>query len=268
VWESQCRVMVNEHNKRIWDVHHGYVEVWEDKKNEQFWAMQPGSRFVGSGKWTHSVSMWGATEGMRMRKSSEGGATFLHGIDPYERLLVSNNTGILGGLTDRSVMKEILMKIDKIGSVWGFVPRVTEWRDQDGNRRLSWGHPCFVLFQYEEGLENAMVALHENLMRPDGGGHRTLKIEWSTSELIMPVDENEECVESFGKDCSPRFDPGRNKIEDSICSNMYYRFEGAEIELMNTPPTEWLCNAGKSVRKYPGGVKGDEADEDEVDACE
>jgi hypothetical protein len=264
--EDMYRKMFNEHNKRLWDVQNGFVEVWD--QGDTVLAMMPGCTMSGSGDHARSVSIWGSTKGIRKRESKSDGDIYLHGTDGYERVMVSNNTGIIGGLTDRSVMRDILYDVSRQGTIYGFVPKLQEWRDQDKNRRLSWGHPCYVLFQHEAGLENSMQSFRQDNQRPDGGGQRTLKIEWSTGELMMPTDENGEAIEKGSDKVGTRFDPGLSDIRDTFCANMICRFDGLDFDVMGTPANDWPCNAGKSVRKFAGGKRGDAADEFEVDACE
>ena len=105
---------------------------------------------------------------------------------------MSNTTGIIGGLNDHSNMREILEEIHATSPIWAFIPKIHEWKDREGKIRLGWGHPCFVRFQYEEGLEDVMVQFFHKVDRPDGGGIRAMKIEWSTAELRMPT-EGTEC---------------------------------------------------------------------------
>ena len=113
-----------------------------------------------------------------------------------------------------------------------------------------------------------MQSFRQDNQRPDGGGHRTLKIEWSTGELLMPTDENGEAIEKFSDKVGTRFDPGLSDIRDTFCANMICRFDGLDFDVMGTPANDWPCNAGKSVRKFAGGKRGDAADEFEVDAGE
>ena len=37
--------------------------------------------------------------------------------------------------------------------------------------------------------------------------------------------------------------------------------DGAEFEILGVPAEEWSCNRGKSIRRFPGGVVGEEADD-------
>ena len=156
------------------------------------------------------------------------------------------------------------MEINEIGKVIGFVPKLNEWCDRSGNKRLSWGHPSYVMFQHELDMENVMTKYQRNSKRPDGGKDRTLKIEWSTGELLMPVDPaGGDPIETIHRSFGPRFDPGLNdNLIEGICRNMVATsFEGYEFEILGVPAEEWPCNRGKSVRRFPGGLVGEEADD-------
>ena len=264
--EDMYRRMFNEHNLRVWDVHNGFVEVWD--KGEDTWVMRPGSEMVGSGKYSRDVSLWTGANEFRHRTTKIDGVTLLHGIDQHGRVLVSNNTGILGGLTDQNRMRDILHEINKEAQLLGFVPNLIEWRDQNQNRRLSWGHPCYLLFQNELEMEQVMKSMRQRNQRPDGGGTRILKIEWSVGEVVMPADENQESIGRFSVNVGSRFDPRMSDIRDSLAADMMYLFDGYEFDVMGTPACEWPCNVNRSVRKFAGGLVGDAADEAEVDSCE
>ena len=111
------RRMFNEHNLRVWDVHNGFVEVWD--KGEDTWVMRPGSEMVGSGKYSRDVSLWTHAKEFRHRTTRIDGVTLLHGIDQHGRVLVSNNMGVLGGLTDQNTMRDILHEINKEAQLLG-----------------------------------------------------------------------------------------------------------------------------------------------------
>ena len=177
--------------------------------------------------------------------------------------MVSNNIGIIGGLTDSTVMRDVLMEINKMGRLIGFVPKLHEWFDKSGSKRLSWGHPSYVMFQHELDMEKVMSKMRKNNKRPDGGKDRTLKIEWSTGELLMPVDGDGRAVEKVHRSFGPRFDPGICvDMRDGICTNMVVTsLEGEEFEILGVPAEEWPCNRGRSVRRFAGGLVGEEADD-------
>ena len=109
-----------------------------------------------------------------------------------------------------------------------------------------------------------MTRYRKSSKRPDGGNDRTLKIEWSTVELLMPVDpDGGDPIATIHKPFGPRFDPGLNdNLMDGICKNMVAKsFEGYEFEILGVPAEDWPCNRGKSVRRFPGGLVGEEADD-------
>jgi hypothetical protein len=259
--EVQYRGMFEEHNQRVWDAHQGFVEVWN--QGDTVLVMKPGSRIVGDGNLARSASLWTSIREIQVQTSAMDGVKFLQGTDVGGRRLVSNNTGIIGGLTDGTIMRDVLMEINKIGKVIGFVPKLNEWCDRSGNKRLSWGHPSYVMFQHELDLENVMSKYQKNSKRPDGGKDRTLKIEWSTGELLMPVDSAGGPIEKVHRSFGPRFDPGIcADLRDGICTNMVATsLEGEEFEILGVPAEEWPCNRGRSVRRFPGGLVGEEADD-------
>ena len=273
------RQCFEEHNQRVIDVHKGYIEVWDQGKgiNAKVWVLNPGCELIGTGDDQRSVSSWATTSDVATRTTRYAGVSLLHGIDRNNRLLVSNNTGVIGGLTDTTVMRDLLTRVNKVGPIWGFVPRLCEWRDRSGNRRLSWGHPCLLLFRHEMDLDGVMVKVKQDLPRPDGGGNRMLKIEWSTGEVQYPAaestgdrgDSDGKLGEVFSKFVSPRFDPGQCRdLRDGITASMEFEFDGSVFDVMGVPASEWPCNVGKSIRRFPGGKRGEPSDDYEVDPCE
>ena len=261
--EVYYRGMFEEHNQRVWDAHQGFVEVWE--QGQTVLVMKPGSRVVGDGDLARSASLWTSIREINVVTSvMDAGVKFLQGTDVGGRRLVSNNTGIIGGLTDSTIMRDVLMEMNEIGKVIGFVPKLNEWTDRNGNKRLSWGHPSYVMFQHELDVENVMTQYQKSSKRPDGGKDRTLKIEWSTAELLMPVNpDGGDPMATIHRSFGPRFDPGLNaNLMDGICKNMVAAsFEGYEFEVLGVPAENWPCNRGKTIRRFPGGVHGEEAAE-------
>ena len=57
VLDIHYRDRFNQHSLKVWDAQNGLVEVWEDRKRNQMWVMQPGSKIEGSGDMDHHVSM-------------------------------------------------------------------------------------------------------------------------------------------------------------------------------------------------------------------
>jgi hypothetical protein len=68
------------------------------------------------------------------------------------------------------ILGNILRDIEDYGQIWGIVPLLEDWEDQDKNQRLSWHHPVMIRFRFERGMEEAMSFYRESKQRMDGGG--------------------------------------------------------------------------------------------------
>ena len=91
------------------------------------------------------------------------------------------------------------------------------------------------------------------MARTDGGGNRTLKIEGSTVEFLMPEDKEGNLVLIGSRTFGPRFDPGTDDFEDSYLQDMWFRYGDGnhdEVEILGDQASEWKIERGLEGRKY------------------
>ena len=135
----------------------------------------------------HARPETGNTE--RFETGGEESFRFYRGWDRDGTPWTSNVAYIAGGLIDSDVMGFVLQELSE--NFGGFVAwGATIHRFKQGEvHRADWGHPIYIQFRGKEGANQARQEYSSIKDRPDEGGKRTLRLEYSLVEFCM--DEGE-----------------------------------------------------------------------------
>ena len=194
-----------------------------------------------------------------LRRSKADGNYYWTARDNMGREFVSNLNWVIAGLQAGDIMGVLLRDFwERFGPFNAISITLEEWDEILDNgmpwRRLELGHPSFIQWRDESSGLRAKAEFEEQRQRDDGGGRRTLKFEFATTEFQLGGGER------FQREVGPRISTTQGLdwfISPCMAKRMVQR-EGLEdiemeFDIINTPAKDWPMNEGRQPRRFCHG---------------
>ena len=152
-------------------------------------------------------------------------------------------------MDDSISVGEVLRSISEIegaGKIVGVLINTEKWREPKTRKeRFSIAHPVTVQFDTGRGATTAARNFYREYDRVDGGGRRTLKLEFSNREMDASV-KTLMCA-------GLRVGIGK-EIDFFLQPWFIHKGTNEEYDIVNQPALEWSVNREGCIRNFGGGI--------------